>query len=238
LKKSSTGCREHDVVDVEQEVEGVVAVPIYEQGRVRLGLDEAEGGQVGGKATAPGPRRLLEPVQGAIQPTNQIRASEVDVAGGLAAVDRLCQSVMEEGILDIELMDPPVTGEGEGEDDPKGGELDDRVEDLVVVHSGTLGEAPKDPTSLVEVERAIRGELVAEKPLVGNHVGAWWTWHRSQVWLVSKTVYSFIVRRQWGSARAAWTEEGTEEAFRGASAIRTSRLMGQRTPAEWRVTIG
>jgi hypothetical protein len=34
---------------------------------------------------------------------------------------------------------------------------------------------PQGPTSLVAVERAIRGELVAKKPLADDHVGAWWT---------------------------------------------------------------
>jgi hypothetical protein len=67
LKKSDTRCYEHDAVDVEQEVYGVVAVPMDEHGRVRLGLDEAEGGQVGGKATIPGLWRLLEVVQGVVQ---------------------------------------------------------------------------------------------------------------------------------------------------------------------------
>jgi hypothetical protein len=69
---------------------------------------------------------------------------------------------MEEGILDIELMDRPVAGEAEGEDDANSGELDDGAEGLVVVHSGALGEAPKDPTGLVVVEGAVRGQLVAK----------------------------------------------------------------------------
>jgi hypothetical protein len=43
---------------------------------------------------------------------------------------------MEEGILDIELMDRLVAGEGEGEDGVNSGELDDGAEGLVVVHSG------------------------------------------------------------------------------------------------------
>jgi hypothetical protein len=42
---------------------------------------------------------------------------------------------MEEGILDIELVDRPVLGE----DDSNDGELDDGAEALVVVHSGALG---------------------------------------------------------------------------------------------------
>jgi hypothetical protein len=59
---------------------------------------------------------------------------------------------MEEGIRDVELMDRPVLGEGEGED---------RAEGLIVVHSGALGEAPKDPTGLIAVEGAIRDQFVA-----------------------------------------------------------------------------
>jgi hypothetical protein len=69
---------------------------------------------------------------------------------------------VEEGILDVELMDRPVPGEGKGEDSANSGELDDEAEGLVVVHARALGEAPKDPTGLVAVEGAIRGKLVAK----------------------------------------------------------------------------
>jgi hypothetical protein len=59
-------------------------------------------------------------------------------------------------------MDRPVPGEGEGEDDSNGGELDDGAEGLIVVHSRALGEASKDPTSLVAIEGAARGQPVAK----------------------------------------------------------------------------
>jgi hypothetical protein len=75
-------------------------------------------------------------------------------------------------------MDHPVPGEGEGKDGANGGELDDRAEGLVIVHSGALGEAPKDPAGLVAVEGAVRGQLVAKEPLVGDHIGARRTWHQ------------------------------------------------------------
>jgi hypothetical protein len=102
---------------------------------------------------------------------DQIRTSGVDEAGGLAAVDCLGQSTVEEGILDIELKDRLVPREGEN--GPNGGELDDVAEGLIVVYSGALGETMKDPTGLVAVERAIRGQLVAKDPLAGDHIGAW-----------------------------------------------------------------
>ena len=137
-----------DNIDIEQEVDGVVTMEVDEEGRVRLGLDKADGGQVGSEATVPGPRHLLEAIEGAVQPADQIRTGFVDEAGGLAAVDSLRQSAVEEGILDVELMNRPVPGENGA----NSGELDDRAEGLVVVHAGALSEAPKDPTGLVAVE--------------------------------------------------------------------------------------
>jgi hypothetical protein len=99
--------------------------------------------------------------------------SGVDETSGLAAVDRLRRGATEEGILDIELMDCPVPEEGEGEDDANGGELDDGVEGLIVVHSGALSEASKGPMGLVAVEGAIRCQLVAKETLAGDHVSAY-----------------------------------------------------------------
>jgi hypothetical protein len=71
------------------------------------------------------PAPPAEAVEGAVQPTYQIRVSGVDEAGGLATVDSFRQSAMEEGILDVELMDRPVPGEGEGEDGATDGKLDE-----------------------------------------------------------------------------------------------------------------
>jgi hypothetical protein len=77
---------------------------------------------------------------------------------------------MDEGILDVELMDRPVPREGE--DGANGGELDDGVEGLVVVYFGALGEVSKDPTALVAVEGAIRSQPVAKEPLACEHIGS------------------------------------------------------------------
>lgn len=46
-----TGLLEHSVVDVEDELDGVVVAPKNELERVRLVLDKANGDQVGGEAT-------------------------------------------------------------------------------------------------------------------------------------------------------------------------------------------
>lgn len=84
---------------------------------------------------------------------------------------------MEKVILDVQLVDHPVLGEGKGENSLNDDKLDDRTKGIVVVHSGALSEASKNPTSLAAIDRAVRGELVLEDPLVGNHVGARWKRH-------------------------------------------------------------
>jgi hypothetical protein len=139
--------------------------------RIRLGLDEADGGQVGGEVAVPGPRCLLEAVERAVQAADQIRVSGIDEAGGLAAVDSLRQSAMKEGVLNVELMERPVPGEGEGEHDANDGELDGGAKSLIVVYTRALAKAPKDLAGLVAVEGAVRRQLVAKDPLTGDHIG-------------------------------------------------------------------
>lgn len=60
LKNVGGGHREQNVLDVEQEVDDVVAALVDKQGHVQLGHNEAKGGQVGSNATISGPRHLLE----------------------------------------------------------------------------------------------------------------------------------------------------------------------------------
>jgi hypothetical protein len=51
-------------------------------------------------------------------------------------------------------------------------QLDHQAEGLIVVDAGSLGEAMKDPVSLVPFQRAIRVELMLENPFTGDAVGA------------------------------------------------------------------
>ena len=58
LEEGGTGRHEYNVVEVEEVVDGLIAMPMDERGHVRLGLDEARGDQVGGEATASNPKPL------------------------------------------------------------------------------------------------------------------------------------------------------------------------------------
>jgi hypothetical protein len=56
--------------------------------------------------------------------------------------------------------------------------LQNRVECLAVFHPEALGEPPKDPTSIVPIQRTIRLEIVLEDPLVSHHIGPRGTWYQ------------------------------------------------------------
>jgi hypothetical protein len=79
---------------------------------------------------------------------------------------------VQERILHIELMNRPGVGDSQGEDSADHGRLDHRAEGLIVVNAGSLGEAAKNPASLVSFQGAVGIELVLENPLVGDDVGA------------------------------------------------------------------
>ena len=85
---------------------------------------------------------------------------------------------MEEGILDIKLMNRLAAGEHQREDSPYCGWLDDRTESLGEVNAGALCEAAQHPARLVALKRSIRLELVLENPFASHNVGPRWTWDK------------------------------------------------------------
>jgi hypothetical protein len=77
---------------------------------------------------------------------------------------------MQKHILYIKLVNRPGARDDQGEHGVYCGQLDYWVEGLIVVDAESLGEATKNPTSLVPVQGAIRIELVLENPLVVDNV--------------------------------------------------------------------
>jgi hypothetical protein len=73
-------------------------------------------------------------------------------------------------------MKRPGEGDGQGEHGANCGHLDHRAKGLIVVDAGSLGlslgEAMKNPTSLVPFQGAVGIELVLENLVAGDNVGA------------------------------------------------------------------
>jgi hypothetical protein len=98
--------------------------------------------------------------------------SRVGEAHGLAAEDCLRESVVEEDIFHVELLNGPGTGDSSSKHRVNSGRFYNQAEGLVVVDSGSLSETLKDPTGLLAIKGPISTELVCEDPLVGDNVGA------------------------------------------------------------------
>jgi hypothetical protein len=77
---------------------------------------------------------------------------------------------MKESVLHVKLMNWPIPGVSQGEDGADSSWFDDRAECLVVVNTGALSEATKDPTGFVPVEKTISMKLVAEDPFSSDHI--------------------------------------------------------------------
>jgi hypothetical protein len=68
---------------------------------------------------------LLQAIEGFVQTTYVLKPTGVDESGRLLAVDNLVESAIEKGILDVKLTYGPRARDGDVEDKPNGGGLDD-----------------------------------------------------------------------------------------------------------------
>jgi hypothetical protein len=101
-----------------------------------------------------------------------IRLRRINKSSRLPVVDSLREGVVHERILHIKLMNRPGAEDGQGEHGADRGRLDHRDEGLIVVDVRSLGEAAKDPTSLIPFQRVVEVELVLENPFAGDDVRA------------------------------------------------------------------
>jgi len=171
LKESDRRGREHNVIDVEQQVDHMLAATEDEQGCVRLGLRESQGQQVCSKSIVPSTGRLLKSIERLFQAAYMVRKSCILEASRLSTVNCLRESPVQEGVLHVQLMNRPAARECQREHGTNCGRLDNWTEGLVEVHAWALGEAAEDPARLVPFQSSICMELVLEDPLAGDDVG-------------------------------------------------------------------
>ena len=128
--------------------------------------------------TKPSPGSLLEAVQRPVEAADMRAALGVYVAGGLLIVDGLHERAVEEGVVDVKLMNRPLVGECNGVDGAHGGQFHDRTERLLKINTGSLREAAEDPTRLVSIQGAIGLQLVSKNPFTCNHISTSGTWNK------------------------------------------------------------
>jgi hypothetical protein len=115
---------------------------------------------------------------GPVEPADHVKARGVHEPRRLTTVDGLGEGTVQEGVLDVELVNWPGASKGQREHRAAGGRLHNRAEGLIVVDSGALSEAPKNPASLVPLQGTIGPPLVRPDPLAGEDVGAERTGHQ------------------------------------------------------------
>ena len=164
LEKPVAGGGDDDVVNVQEYVGDVAVVVVDEERHIRLRGDKAESMYVESEPLVPGSGSLLEAVQRLVEPADMVGVAGVDEAGRLLAVHLLVKSAVEEGVLDVKLVDRPGVRQGDAQDDADRGWLDDGAESLVEVDAGLLREAAHYPASLVASKATIRVKLVLEDP--------------------------------------------------------------------------
>jgi hypothetical protein len=111
-------------------------------------------------------------VQRLVDEVDMIGLCRINKSSRLVAVDGLREGAMQEHILHIELVNQLGEGDNQGEHGADRGRLEHWDEGLIIVDTGSLGEAAKNPASLVSVQVVIGIELVLENPLTDDDVGA------------------------------------------------------------------
>ena len=101
-----------------------------------------------GEAAVPSMGSLLETVERLVQTTDKVGLGKILESGGMSCKHGLHQGAMEEGILDIELMNRPLARESQREHCADRGGLDDLTEGFGKVDARTLGEAAKNQRAL------------------------------------------------------------------------------------------
>src|SRR5581483_3849204 len=94
----------------------------------------------------------------------------VYIARRLTHVNSLSEVTMKKGILNIKLMNGPVSGDGDAKNRANSGRFDNRTESVIKVQSGLLGETLSNKTSFVTLKPSIAVKLVAKQPSIANYV--------------------------------------------------------------------
>jgi len=143
----------------------VGAILVDEQGRVRNQGNKSNLFDVCGKPLIPSTRSLLQAIKRLLQKANMIMKGWINKTWRLLAVDCLIKMTMKKSILDIQLMNRPMTRGCNTQNCPDCSWFNNRTESLIIVNAMLLRKSPNHPTSFVTSKRTIRMILMLENPL-------------------------------------------------------------------------
>jgi len=145
---------------------------VNKKSRIMVARLEASIDDNRGKTLEPSTRSLLKTIEGTTQPTNHPIQNEVPWTW--LHIDFLTVLAIEEGVLDIQLGNQPLTNRSNCKKSPDSSHVRDRSEGLLIVTTLLLLEATRHKTSLVALKRAIRAGLYLVHPLASDRSDVRW----------------------------------------------------------------
>ncbi|KAJ9565348.1 hypothetical protein OSB04_001314 [Centaurea solstitialis] len=94
----------------------------------------------------------------------------VYIARRLTHVNSLSEITMKKGILNIKLMNRPVTGDGDAKNRADSGRFDNWTESVIKVQTRLLRETLSNKTGFVTLKTSITVKLMAKQPTIANYV--------------------------------------------------------------------
>jgi len=139
---------------------------VNKKSRIMVARLEASIDDNRGKTLEPSTRSLLKTIEGTTQPTNHPIQNEVPWRW--LHIDFLTELTIEEGVLDIQLRNRPLTNRSNCKKSLNSSHVSDRSEGLLIVMTLLLLEAARHKTSLVALKRVIRVGLDLVHPLASD----------------------------------------------------------------------
>jgi hypothetical protein len=164
--------RDDHVIDIEKKKCATMRRSVNKKSRIMIARLKASINENRGEALEPSARSLLKTIEGTTQPTN--RPIRNGVPRRWLHIDFLTKLTIEEGVLDIQLRNRPLTNRGNSEKGPNSGHVSNRSKSLLVVNTILLLETTRHKASLIALKRAIRAGLDLVDPLASDRSDMKW----------------------------------------------------------------
>jgi len=113
----------------------------------------------------PSTRSLLQTIKRLLEKADIIRICWINKTRRLLTIDCLIKMTMKKSILDLQLMNRPMTRGYNTQNYTDYSWFNNRTESLIIVNAMLLRKSPNHPTSFVTSKRTIKMILMLENPL-------------------------------------------------------------------------
>lgn len=122
------------------------------------------------KSVIPSPMSMFETIKSFVKTTNMTRKGGMNVPMRLLHVDLLIKIIVKKSIFDIQLVNEPVFGYVNAQDDTNGGGFESMIEIVIKIKARLLRESLCNQATFVAINIAFCVILMAIEPVTSNNV--------------------------------------------------------------------